>query len=212
MRQMGLLRKSGFGAPKTKIKGPIRPMIEEAIRILTQQQIALNIKLSRIRNYDRILFERVVQHYQNRDLRRAKMYANELGEVRKLIKAMTAASLALEQIAIRLRTVKEYGDFARDISVARASLDLVCGSVPTIMSESGEAFSRLNEIMDELMVNAASTEAVGGGVAAMEGSEEIMQEAQMRAESELERTLPKIPEFDKKGGLRERDGCWDGLV
>lgn len=204
---MGLLRKSGFGEPKTKLKGPMRPMIEEAIRILTQQQAALNIKLSRIRNYDRVLFEKVVQHYQNRDIRRAKIYANEIGEVRKLIKAMTAASLALEQISIRLMTVKEYGDFAKDISVARASLDLVCGSVPTIMSESGESFSRLNEIMDELMVNVASTEAVRGGVVAMEGSEEIMQEAQMRAESELERTLPKIPKFDKEGVSREKNEC-----
>ncbi|MEM2125857.1 MAG: hypothetical protein QXQ53_05625, partial [Candidatus Methanosuratincola sp.] len=135
---MGLLRRRGGDA--SKIRGPIRPKLEEAIRILTQQQNALNIKLSRIRHYDRVLFEKVVQSYQNRDMRRAKIYANELGEVRKLIKVITTASLVLEQISIRLMTVKEYGDFARDLLVARSSLDLVCGSVPTIMSESGESF------------------------------------------------------------------------
>lgn len=208
---MGLLRRRGGDA--SKIRGPIRPKLEEAIRILTQQQNALNIKLSRIRHYDRVLFEKVVQSYQNRDMRRAKIYANELSEVRKLIKAITTASLVLEQISIRLTTVKEYGDFARDISVARSSLDLICGSVPTIMSESGESFSRLNEIMDGLMVNAACLEEVGGGVAAMEGSEEILREAQKRAEIELDRTLPKLPEFDavQKRVLRERESGLEGL-
>ncbi len=209
---MGLLRRNGVKSPK--IKGPIRPKIEEAIMILTQQQNALNIKLSRIRHYDRALFEKVVQYYQNRDIRRAKIYANELSELRKLIKAMTAASLMLEQIATRLRTLKEYGDFASNLSIAKSSLELVCGSVPTMMSESGESFSRLSEIMEELMVNTSSTEADAGGVAAMEGSEEILREAQTRAEAELDRTLPKIPELDKplKGGFRERDGEWGGLV
>lgn len=203
---MGLLRRNRERPPK--IKGPIRPKLEEAIKILTQQQTALNMKLSRIRYYDRTLFEKVVQNYQNRDIRRAKIYANELSEVRKLIKTMIAASLMLEQIATRLRTVKEYGDFASDLSIAKSSLDLVCGSVPTIMSESGESFSRLNEIMDELMVNAACTEPVGSSVAAIDGSEEILREAQERAEAELDRTLPRLPEFDKvpKSRLRNKEG------
>ncbi|MEJ5292701.1 MAG: hypothetical protein WHS82_03805 [Candidatus Methanosuratincola sp.] len=209
---MGLLGRREDTLPN-KIKGPVRPKLEEAIRIVTQQQNALNVKISRIRHYDRALFEKVVQNYQNRDMQRAKVYANELGEVRKLLKAITAASLVLEQISIRLRTVKEYGDFARDLSLVKSSLDLVCGNVPAIMSESGESFSRLNELMDELIVNASCAEPLGSGVVPIEGSDEILLEAQTRAEAELDRTLPKLPEFDaaSKGGSRQKDGGWERL-
>ena len=96
----------------------------------------------------------------------------------------------------------------RDLSAVKSSLDLVCGDVPAIMSESGESFSRLNEIMEELIVNPSCVDSVGYGAASAGGSDEILREAQTKAEAELDRTLPKLPEFDavSKTSLRDKKG------
>ena len=62
----------------SKSKTPLKPQLEEAIRIVTMQIQRLDIKSARIKEHDRSLFEQVVHFYTKRDLARAKMYANEL--------------------------------------------------------------------------------------------------------------------------------------
>src|SRR5512136_1184648 len=84
---------------------PLRPRLEEAIKIINQQMQHLDHRSARVREYDRVLFDRVINYYRGHDIQRAKIYANELAEVRKLAKQVAMARLALEQIGIRLSTV-----------------------------------------------------------------------------------------------------------
>jgi division protein CdvB (Snf7/Vps24/ESCRT-III family) len=49
---------------------------------------------------------------QKHDTEHANVYANELAEVRKMIKTVTSSKLALEQIVLRLNTITELGDMA----------------------------------------------------------------------------------------------------
>jgi len=189
-------------APKkkfSKFKGPLRPQLEEAIRIINLQMQRLDFRGARIKEYDQGLFKRVVHYYGNRDIQRAKIYANELTEVRKLAKMIATTRLALEQIAIRLSTVKEYGDVAANVAPAMMAMKSIYSGISEMVPEADQSFLKLGELLDGLMVEAVqySGGAVNPGYATEEG-EKIMQQAATLAEVNLSKSLPDIPNLEKK--------------
>jgi division protein CdvB (Snf7/Vps24/ESCRT-III family) len=183
----------------SKFKGPLRPQLEEAIRIINLQLQRLDFKGARIREYDRGLFERVVHYYGSRDIQRAKIYANELTEVRKLAKMIATTRLALEQIAVRLSTVKEYGDVAANVAPAMMAMKSIYPGISEMVPEADQSFLKLGDLLDGLMVEAVqySGGAVNPGYATEEG-EKIMQQAATMAEVNLSKTLPDIPNLEKR--------------
>jgi division protein CdvB (Snf7/Vps24/ESCRT-III family) len=189
-------------APKnkfSKFKGPLRPQLEEVIRIINLQMQRLDFKSARIKEYDKGLFKMVVHYYGNRDMERAKIYANELTEVRKLAKMIATTRLALEQIAIRLSTVKEYGDVAANVAPAMMAMKSIYTGISEMVPEADQSFLKLGELLDGLMVEAVqySGGAVNPGYATEEG-EKIMKQAATLAEVNLSKTLPDIPNLEKK--------------
>ena len=54
---------------------------------------------------DKTLFAKLVDAYTQHDTAHANIYANELAEVRKMAKLTMNARLALDQIALRIKTV-----------------------------------------------------------------------------------------------------------
>ena len=58
------------------------------------------------------LFKIVVESYKRSDIEKAKMYANEVAEVRKWLRRIEQASLELEAIMLRLETINEVGEYA----------------------------------------------------------------------------------------------------
>jgi len=183
----------------SKFKGPLRPQLEEAIRIINLQMQRLDFRGARIKEYDQGLFKMVVHYYGNRDIQRAKIYATELTEVRKLAKMIATTRLALEQIAIRLSTVKEYGDVAANVAPAMMAMKSIYSGISEMVPEADQSFLKLGELLDGLMVEAVqySGGAVNPGYATEEG-EKIMKQAATLAEVNLSRTLPDIPSFEKK--------------
>lgn len=183
----------------SKFKGPLRPQLEEAIRIINLQLQRLDFKGARIREYDRGLFERVVHYYGSRDIQRAKIYANELTEVRKLAKMIATTRLALEQIAVRLSTVKEYGDVAANVAPAMMAMKSIYPGISEMVPEADQSFLKLGDLLDGLMVEAVqySSGALNPGYATEEG-EKIMQQAATLAEVNLSKTLPDIPNLEKR--------------
>jgi len=186
----------------SKFKGPLRPQLEEAIRIINLQMQKLDFKGARIREYDRALFERVVNYYGNRDIRRAKIYANELTEVRKLAKVIATTRLALEQIAVRLGTVREYGDVAANVAPALVAMKGIYPGISEMVPEADQSFMKLGDLLDGLMVEAVqySGRSVTPAFATEEG-ENILKQAATLAEVNLEKILPDIPNLKKKEGI-----------
>ena len=52
------------------------------------------------------------------DRNRAALYANELAEVRKALRSINQAKLAIEQISLRIGTVKDIGDIVVTLAPA----------------------------------------------------------------------------------------------
>lgn len=201
---MSFLKKWEEKGRFSKVKGPLKPKIEEAIKIINLQMQRLDLKGAKIREYDRALFEKVVYYYRRRDIARAKMYANELTEVRKLAKLIVTSRLALEQIVIRLGTVKEYGDVAASVAPALFAVKKIYGGITQLIPEADQSFQKLGDVLDGLMVEASqySDQMLSPSYIAEEG-QGILQNAAKIAEKDLSKTLPKIPGMEE---IKEKEG------
>jgi division protein CdvB (Snf7/Vps24/ESCRT-III family) len=172
---------------------PLRPRLEEAIKIINQQMQHLDYRSARVKEYDRVLFDRVINYYRGHDIQRAKIYANELAEVRKLAKQIAMARLALEQIGIRLSTVKEYGDLAANVAPAVVAMKSIYGGISEMVPEADQSMVKLGDLLDGLMVEACQQVGGSNPTYATEESEKILSQASNVAEMRLSKSLPSIP-------------------
>lgn len=191
---------------------PLRPRLEEAIKIINQQMQHLDYRSARVREYDRVLFDRVINYYRGHDMQRAKIYANELVEVRKLAKQIATTKLALEQIAIRLSTVKEYGDLAANVAPAVVAMKSIYGGVSEMMPEADQSMVKLGDLLDGLMVDACQQASGGTPTYATDEGEKILNQASSVAEMRLSRSLPSIPgQLSQAGSAAQNKKEKEGL-
>jgi len=188
---------------KSKIKGPLKPQLDEAVKIIGAQMQHLDIRNARVQEYDKALFAKVVDFYHKRDIARAKIYANELTEVRKLLKIIMTTRLALEQISVRLTTVREYGDVAANLAPAIRAVNEISGGISNIVPEADMSMSQLGEILQGVMVDAAQGDPLTAPQFGSEDGSDILKQAAMIAEERIARTLPDVPKLDRHREMLE---------
>ncbi|MEM1879274.1 MAG: hypothetical protein QXJ18_05895, partial [Desulfurococcaceae archaeon] len=86
-------------------------------------QYRLKTAMGRIANYldklaerDRALFENIVEALMKKDELRAKMYAKEVAEIRKISKQLLTAQYALEHASLKLETFIIYGGAVSEVA------------------------------------------------------------------------------------------------
>lgn len=111
----------------------------------------INYHINRCKEWDRELFEKLVQAYRVNDNRRANMLANELSGVRKQRNLLENTKLSLESIALRLRTSYEFEDVISAVSPVVDDLQLVStrisGAMPDLGKELGAIRGRLSDLI-----------------------------------------------------------------
>ena len=93
-----------------KPKGSLKPRVEMAIKRLKTQISKLDNMLSKLKERDEKIFQRVVIATQQHDTQTSKVLSNELAEIRKVTKILSGARIALERIELRLTTTSDIGD------------------------------------------------------------------------------------------------------
>src|SRR3990170_5860971 len=121
---------------------PLKPRMDFAIRKLELQVKKLDNANERFTQKDKTLFAKLVDAYGKHDTAHANMYATELAEVRKMTKLIMNATLALDQVMLRLRTCTEFGDMVANlgpaIGVLRSVSNCIGGVLPEAENELGE--------------------------------------------------------------------------
>ena len=97
-------------------------------------------------NHDRV-FQKIVAAQKIGNESRAKAYALEVQEIRKVRKVIGEAKLAMEQIKLRLNTVSELGDVVVTLSPC---MSLIKGLVPSISGFVPEINTSMNELSSML--------------------------------------------------------------
>jgi len=163
--------------------------------VLKVQHNKLEQASYRLRERNHILFQTCVGAIKNKNKERAAICANEIAEVRKLIKFLYDVELAIERVILRLETIKELSDIVVDLKpslrlLQRVSQDLF-EVLPDVSSELNKVNDTISETLYSTKINAdASVIPVDRKT---EGGEEILNEVTMVVAQKLSEALPEPP-------------------
>jgi division protein CdvB (Snf7/Vps24/ESCRT-III family) len=174
---------------------PIRDVASKSIYTLKIQQNKLEQASYRLKERDRILFESCMGALKRNNKQRAAMCANEIAEVRKLIKFLYSVQLAIERVVLRLETIKELSDIVVDLKPSLKLLQQVSSDLFQVLPDVSSELNNVNDAIQEtLHVTKISADEslipVGRKTA---GGEEVLNEVSSFLEQKLSEALPEPP-------------------
>ncbi len=177
-----------------KPKGPLKPRVQEGVKRLRLQIQKLDKMLSGLKERDGQLFSRIVEATQKHDTQTAKVLGNELAEIRKVIKIMSSARVALEQIELRLTTFSDLGDTVVAIMPTMGLMKNLKSSLGKVMPGAEAEIGQMAEMLGGFMTESFSGDAAFGTDETTNAeSEAILKEAAAVAESSAEQMFPSVP-------------------
>ncbi|RMF31750.1 MAG: hypothetical protein D6752_01485 [Candidatus Nitrosothermus koennekii] len=178
-----------------KPQGPLKPRITQASNRLQAQVQKMDTMLNRIKERDARIFKKIVSAQNNHDMDTAKALANELAELRKIEKTVNNGKLALEQINNRLTTVQDLGDAVVALSPAVGVMKSVQRGIANIMPEAESEIGDISNTLNNLLVDTVSGSNfnIASNDIVTEEVEQILSEAAIVAESNIDSKLPSVP-------------------
>ncbi|MGQ9718598.1 MAG: Snf7 family protein [Nitrososphaerales archaeon] len=177
-----------------KPQDPLRPRLEQATRQIQVQIGRLDSTLSRLKERDASLFNKVTASLQRHDTQTASSLSNELSEVRKMMKMVSQSKVALEQIEFRLGTVQGLGDVAATLAPVMGIVRSVRSGLVGVMPEAEHEIGEISSILSSILVDAGQL----GGLTlnfevANEDAEKILVEASAVAEQRMKEKFLELP-------------------
>lgn len=173
---------------------PLKQRLSNSIYRLQVVLHRIQNSTGRLEQRDKEFFEKVTQAEIAKDQDRATMYANECAEVRKMAKIMLRSQLAIEQVILRIETIRDFGEVAAQmapvVSIVHAIKNQLMGIMPEVSYELGTIGDTLNGMIIEV------GEATGGSydmIASSEESQRILREAGTLAEQRMTEKFPDLP-------------------
>ena len=182
----------------SKIKNIGKPSenLKEQISLVTQrldvQTRTLDNAVLRFQSRDADIFKRVVKAMTERDTPRANILATELGEIRKVEKMLTHASLALQSVSMRLSTVSEMGDVVSLLSPAKSMLNNIRSEMCSILPEASQELGNIGSLLSDIVTTTnQGTDMPVNTIMASADALQILEEAEVAAEKNLREQIPE---------------------
>ena len=163
-------------------------------------QYRLKTAMGRIANYldklaerDRALFENIVEALMKKDELRAKMYAKEVAEIRKISKQLITAQYALEHASLKLETFIIYGgavsEVAPVLNVLKEAVGIVKNVAPDVWIDLQVASRELEAVIGTGIADLS----IDVGIAADSEAKKILEEARIVAEQKMREKFAELP-------------------
>ncbi|MEM2761009.1 MAG: Snf7 family protein [Nitrososphaerales archaeon] len=183
---------------KRTIKPPpaLKPRIEEAQRNLQLQVSRLDIVASKLKERDQALFRKVVSAMQQHDTEYSMVLSNELSQIRKIMRMVSHAKLALEQIHLRLSTITELGDVVVTLSPAMAVVKNVRSGLVGMMPQIDNQMEEISQLLSGILIESGQVANNGINIAnqaSTTDAQAILDEAASVVEQEVKSKLPDLP-------------------
>jgi len=171
-------------------------------------QYRIKTALGRIANYveklserDRVLFENVVETLLKKDEMRAKMFAKEIAEIRKISKQLLTVQYALENALLKLETFLIYGGAISEVKpvlgVLREAIAIVKNVAPDVWIDLQVATRELESAIGAGTVDLS----LDVGVGLDNEAKKILEEARIIAEQKMREKFAeplKIPTIENE--------------
>jgi division protein CdvB (Snf7/Vps24/ESCRT-III family) len=172
----------------------LKPALQKAENSIKNQLAKLDMLLKKLKDKDKKMFNRVCLRIQKHDNKHASVFANELVEIRKMMKMVSQARYALEAIALRIETVRDFGDVVVSLAPAVAAVKNVQLGVSGVIPAAEDRFSEITGLLSDVLLDAGHlNESKLDFKLANEDAEKIIAEASVQAEMNLKKKIPEIP-------------------
>lgn len=175
---------------------PLKDALNESILALGRQKRKLEIIDSKLKARRSELFRLCTSALEKKSSERAKIYANEIAEIKKVQEKVSNGILLLEQLTLRMETLRELGTTFAQLEPTLEAVRQVSDQLSEIMPEvSGELMhigSCLNSVMAEMKIP-LSSEAEVTVFSETNENEEILDEASACIRGRLIQQLPEPP-------------------
>ena len=177
-----------------KPQGALKPRIQTAVNKLQVQTSKMDIMLTKLRERDQQLFDRIVTATQSHDTQTSRVLSSELAEVRKVQRVLGGARNSLEQVQLRLTTIHDLGDAMIAIGPAMSTMRDLKPTMSKFMPEADSELNSMTETLNGLMTDSLSGDSFEMQDSAMnEETNAILQEASAVAEQQTDASFPSIP-------------------
>ncbi len=186
---------------------PVKELANKSITTLRVQQGKLEQASYRLKERDKILFETCMGALKKNNRERAVVCANELAEVRKLLKFLYNVQLAIERVVLRLETIRELSEIVVDLKPALKLLQNVSQELfqvlPDVSAELNTVQTTISETLYATKVTADADQVIQVGTKTA-GGEEILKEVSNFLEQKIAETLPEPPIAAPKAEVKQK--------
>ena len=169
--------------------------LTKTITQLNKECSRLELITRALKRRDQELFEICKASLERGEEERARIYANEVGEIRKTLSLVTTTKLTLEKTSLRLGTIKEVCPTLQELSGIFGNVKDTLRILADIMPSMSPGMVALNETVTEMLsvTQSQSLPSIEPIAIRDETTEAIIQEAEGVVEEELKRKIPVPP-------------------
>ena len=176
--------------PQTALKNRINNAEKEIeCQISRLEQVHNKLK----QNHDHV-FKKIVDAKLTQNESRARSYAVELQEIRKIKNKIAGAKLVMEQMKLRLSTVSELGDIVVTLSPCMSLIKGLAPSISGLFPQMNASMQDLPNMLQDLLTDSSlSAEPIIPSYQGNADTEAILQDAQNVLEGRIRTTMPEPP-------------------
>ena len=178
-----------------KPEAPLKNRLDVAQKKLQLQITRLGEIDTKLKSKHDVIFSKIVDAKKSNNETYAKVYANELAEIRKMKNMVGNAKLSMEQVQLRLNTVSELGDVVVTLSPCMSLIKGLSTSLGDMMPSVASSMQDLNTMLGDIVTGSSVTH--DGTMAITETSNSdalsILEEAQAVVEGNIRSSMPEPP-------------------
>ena len=183
-----------------KFLGKIKPQIalKNRIKNAEKEMECQILRLEQVhnkltQNHDHV-FKKIVDAQLARNESRARTYAIELQEIRKIKNKIAGAKLVMEQIKLRLGTVSELGDIVVTLSPCMSLIKGLAPSISGFVPEINTSMSELSDMLGNMISDSSlKTESIMESNQDNVDTRAILEEVHAVLEGETKTNIPAPP-------------------
>ncbi len=156
-------------------------------------------------NHDRV-FKKIVEAKLTRNESRAKTYAIELQEIRKVKNKIDGAKVAMEQMKLRLGTVSELGDIIVTLSPCMSLIKGLAPTISTLIPQMHTSMEDLTSMFSDMLTDSSlPQESMMPTFQGNNDTDAILQEAHDVLEGKTRTAIPEPPTISSQHFSKEKE-------
>ena len=180
---------------RVKPDAPLKNRLDTAQKKLQLQITKLAEIDTKLQQKNNAFFEKIVNSKKANNETYAKVYANELAEIRKHQKMIKNTKLSMEQIQIRLNTVSELGDVVVTLSPCMSLIKGLNSDLGGMMPTVSDSMQDLSNMLGDIVTGSSITH--DGSLGQMDtmnsDATAILEEAQTIVSENTRQSMPDPP-------------------